>query len=137
MIDQDAEARQRIAARIREARQMAGLSQAQVAHVLGLSRPSISEIESGGRRVGALELSRLANAFDVSVPWLLGESEGGGAVDDPRLRLAARELSKLKPEELDRLLSLLSRMRRVHTDDLQASLPESPTPERGGSEGVD
>jgi hypothetical protein len=32
-------------------------------------------------------------------------------VDDPRLQLAARELSKLKNEDLDRLLKLLASMR--------------------------
>lgn len=135
MSARDTNAQTRIAARIREARQMAGLSQAQVAHILGLSRPSVSEIESGNRRVSAVELSRLANAFDVSATWLLGEAEAGGAMDDPKLRLAARELSKLKPEELERLISLLSRMRRVDAEDLRASPPGPPR--ESGSEGVD
>lgn len=105
-----------VAERIREARKLAGLSQKQVADILGLHRPSVSEMEAGNRRVTAVELSRLAEIFDVSVPWLLGDvpDELGG--DDPRVQLAARELSKLKPEDLDRLLSLLSKMREG-TDD--------------------
>ena len=39
-----------IASRLREARRMAGLSQAQVAKMLGLHRPSITESEAGNRR---------------------------------------------------------------------------------------
>ena len=137
MTDPEMEARMRVASRIREARQLAGLSQAQVARVLGLHRPSVSEIEAGSRKVSALELGRLATTFDVSVAWLLGEPEGDPHADDPKLRLAARELSKLKPEELDRLLSLLSRMRRVHTEDVQTTSEEDSEPRRIRGEGVD
>ncbi len=109
---QDSARRAQIAARIREARTMAGLSQGQVARMLGLHRPSISEIEAGNRRVTAEELARMAEMFDVSVAWLLGEAPDKIAANDPRLELAARELGKLKPADLDRLLALLAAMRR-------------------------
>ena len=49
--------RQIIASRVREARRLAGLSQGQVAKMLGLQRPSVSEIEAGNRAVAAEELS--------------------------------------------------------------------------------
>ena len=97
--------------RLREARKMAGLSQGQVAQMLGLHRPSITEIEAGNRRVSAQELVQLAEIYDVSTSWLLSETPDVVAADDPRLALAARELTKLKPEELDRLLRLLAAMR--------------------------
>lgn len=100
-----------IAARIREARNMAGLSQAQIAKMLGLHRPSISEIEAGNRNVSAEEISRLAEIYDVSVSWLLGEGAEKIDLHDDRLQLAARELEKLKPEDLDRLLKILASMR--------------------------
>ena len=38
-----------IASRLRSAREMAGLSQGQVAKMLGMHRPTISEIEAGRR----------------------------------------------------------------------------------------
>ena len=100
-----------IASRIREARRAAGLSQGQVAKLLGLQRPSISEIEAGNRRVSGDEIIQLAQLFDVSPEWLLGN--GADRVDprDTKLQLAARELAKLKPEDLDRLLTLLASMR--------------------------
>jgi transcriptional regulator with XRE-family HTH domain len=101
--------RMAIASRLKTAREQAGLSQGQVAKILGLHRPSVSEIEAGRRSVAAEELVTLAKTYGVSVDWLTG-------VDTPdperdRLELAARELSKLKKKDLDRLLQLLTSLR--------------------------
>ena len=59
----------------------------------------------------AKELSTFASTYDVTVAWLVGDSPEQLQTDDPRLQLAARELSKLKPDDLDRLLRLLASMR--------------------------
>lgn len=109
---QDAK-RAAIAARLREARKAAGLSQGQVAKLLQMHRPTITEIEAGNRRVSAEELSTFASTYDVTVAWLVGDSAEQLQTDDPRLQLAARELSKLKPDDLDRLLRLLASMRNA------------------------
>src|SRR5207247_8401296 len=90
-----------VASRIREARKAAGLSQGQVARLLGLQRPSVSEIEAGNRRVSADEIGRLAELFEVRASWLLGEGAEKADPHDARLHLAARELAKLKPEDLE------------------------------------
>jgi transcriptional regulator with XRE-family HTH domain len=111
MTELDAAKRGQLAERLREARKLAGLSQGNVANMLGLHRPSVSEIEAGNRRVSADELARFAEIYDVSIVWLLGEAPETIDVQDPRLELAARELSKLKPEDLERLLKLLAAMR--------------------------
>jgi transcriptional regulator with XRE-family HTH domain len=111
MSENEAECRAVIAERIREARKMAGLSQGQVAKLMGLHRPSISEIEAGNRRISADELKQLAGLLDVSVAWLVGDAPETVETDDPRVQLAARELKKLKPKDLDRLLRLLASMR--------------------------
>jgi transcriptional regulator with XRE-family HTH domain len=103
--------RQIIASRIREARRLAGLSQGQVAKMLGLQRPSVTEMESGNRAVAAEELAKLAELFDVSVAWLLGEGAKQLDAQGDRLQLAARELQKLKPKDLERLLTILASMR--------------------------
>jgi transcriptional regulator with XRE-family HTH domain len=100
-----------IATRIREARKMAGLSQAQVAKILELPRPSITDMESGNRKVTAEEISVLAELYDVSASWLLGEGATKVDAHDDKLQLAARELQKLKPDDLDRLLTLLASRR--------------------------
>ena len=105
------ERRAEIAARIRDARKLAGLSQGQVAEFLGLHRPSISEIEAGNRRVLAEELARLAELFDVSVAWLAAERPAKLDQNDAKLELAARELRKMKPDHLDRLLTILASLK--------------------------
>ena len=108
-----------IGERLREARKLAGLSQGHVAKILGLHRPSISEIEAGNRRVSAEELARLAEIYDVGVDWLIGNGPGTLDAQDPRLELAARELAKLKPDDLERLLRLLATMRHDHPPEPQ------------------
>lgn len=104
------EQRLAIAARLKESRKMAGLSQGQVAKLLGLHRPAISEIEAGNRRVSAQELRQLCEIYEVDTNWVLGTKDEMADPDDPRLELAARELAKLKPNDLNRLLKLISAM---------------------------
>ncbi len=99
-----------IATRLRAAREQAGLSQGQVANLLGLQRPSISEIEAGRRKVSAEEVTRFAEIYNVSVSWLMEERS---EVSDPAVELAARELSKLKKEDLDTVLNVLRTFRKA------------------------
>lgn len=99
-----------IGERLRMAREQAGLSQGQVARLLGMHRPTISEIEAGRRRVTAEELVTFAKTYEASVEWLSGADPVDDGTND-RVRLAARELSKLKPEDLDRVMGLLAKMR--------------------------
>lgn len=103
--------RRAIAVRLRHARGLAGLSQSQVARLLGLARPAISEIEAGRRRVAAEELSALAGIYRVDPTWLAEGQEPGGAQVNDRVSLAARELAKLRPEDLSRVLDLLAALR--------------------------
>ena len=53
--------------RLRAAREAAGLSQGQVAKLMDMHRPSISEMEAGKRRITAEELARLADLYDTKV----------------------------------------------------------------------
>ncbi|MGH9888463.1 MAG: helix-turn-helix domain-containing protein, partial [bacterium] len=59
-----------VAARLREARKLAGLSQQQTATLLGLHRPTISEIEAGRRKVSAEELRDFSKLYEIGVDWL-------------------------------------------------------------------
>ncbi len=105
----DREKRRSVAGRLREARKLAGLSQAQVAELMKLHRPTVSEIEAGRRGVPSEELSALASLYGVSTAWLLGETQ-----DDKQslsALVAARELEKMKPEDLDRLIEIISAIR--------------------------
>lgn len=95
--------------RVREARKLAGLSQGQLAKILGLHRPSVSEIEAGNRNVTADELKKIAETCEVTVSWLMGDTADER---ENQLKLAARELSKLKPDDFKRLMTLLASLRR-------------------------
>ena len=94
--------------RLRLAREQAGLSQGQVAKLMDYHRPTISEIEAGRRKVSGEEISIFARHYGVSSSWLMDETQKQDAV----VELAARELSKLRKEDLDTMLRLLKSMSR-------------------------
>ena len=93
--------------RLKMARKMSGLSQTQIAKILGLKRPAISEIEAGRRKVSTEEIAIFADTYDVDVSWLLNMRSGTKDETQAKYELAAREINKLKPEDADRLLNLL------------------------------
>ena len=53
--------------RIRSAREACRLTQEQVAEHLGVSRPTVAQLEAGNRSVSSLELDRLAHLFGRDV----------------------------------------------------------------------
>ena len=110
MIERE-EKRKAIASRLRLSREMAGLTQGQVAKSLDWHRPTVSEIEAGRRRVSAEELTTLAEMYGVNVPWIVGEKDEGSSLAADRVTLAARELSKLREEDLDRVIQLVQALR--------------------------
>lgn len=103
--------RRQIGKRLQEARKLAGLSQMQVAKLLDIPRPSVSEMEAGNRRVSADELKTLCDTYEVSLDWVLGNRPDAVSPDDQRLQLAARELAKLQPEEINKLLRLFAALK--------------------------
>lgn len=103
-------ARKELGQRLRVAREQAGLSQGQVAAKLGMHRPTVTEIEAGNRKVSAEELTSFAELYDVGLAWL---ARGSKDVADPAVELAARELAKLKKEDLDTVLHLLRTLKRT------------------------
>jgi transcriptional regulator with XRE-family HTH domain len=99
-----------IAARLVLARKQSGLSQAQLARLMKLHRPSISEMEAGRRNVSVEELTALAKLYSVSVSWLACEDSDKPDVNRDKLELAARKLAGLKKQDLDKILDLLRAM---------------------------
>ena len=60
-----------IGQRIKAFRKAVGMSQQKLAELLGISRPSVSQIENGSRKVSAEELKKLADIFNTSADNLL------------------------------------------------------------------
>jgi transcriptional regulator with XRE-family HTH domain len=105
-----------LAKRLREAREYLGLSQEYVAQQTGISRPAISEIEGGNRKVDSLELKRFSKLYGRPIEYLLGENVGEegeiaiGAGADPiegKLRAMTRGLKAEDREEILRFVEYL------------------------------
>ncbi len=97
-----------IGARLKNAREAAGLTQQQVAKLLELPRPAISEMESESRTVSVGELKQLAEHYKVSLQWLTGEPGDG----DERIKIAARKLSALRDEDIDMVMRIVDSFRK-------------------------
>ncbi|HMK16850.1 MAG TPA: helix-turn-helix transcriptional regulator [Chitinophagaceae bacterium] len=97
--------REKIAARLKEARILAGLSQAHAADKLGLQRPAISEIEAGKRKVSAEEIIQFANLYKVDTSWLLLKENDAQITEE--FKFAARELGKLSKKDIEKVLHVL------------------------------
>lgn len=67
--------RKALGRRVREARELAGLSQQAAAETLGLPRTAVTQIEAGNRSVSTLELSQLAGLLRRPVGWFLRDTE--------------------------------------------------------------
>lgn len=97
-----------IGARLKNAREAAGLTQQQIAKLLELPRPAISEMESETRTVSVGELKQLAKYYKVSLQWLTGEPVDG----DEKIKIAARRLSALREEDIEMVMRIVDSFRR-------------------------
>lgn len=105
-----------LATRLRIAREQAGLSQGQVAAMLELHRPSVSEMEAGRRRVSVEELVQLADIYGVDINWLTGHEDETTDEYRAKVELAARGLAKMRPEDIDHILDLLKSLQKYNAE---------------------
>ncbi len=98
--DSTDEQRLLLAQRLREAREYVGLSQEDVAAALGISRPAVTNIEAGTRKVEAVELDKLSQLYGKTVQYFLtGESQG----QDTRVVFLARATHGLSDRDFEEL----------------------------------
>lgn len=97
-----------IGARLKQAREAAGLTQEQIARLLQLPRPAISEMEAETRTVSVGELKQLAEHYKVSLQWLAGETEQR----DEKIKMAARKLNALRDEDIETVIRIVDSFRR-------------------------
>lgn len=77
------EALKEIAVRVRQRRAERGLTQEELAHLAGVSKSFVSEIEAGTRGASGLKYLALAEALEVEVQWLLTGREKPVAQTQP------------------------------------------------------
>lgn len=63
-----------VSRRLREARELASISQSEAAEALGLPRTAVTQVERGNRAISTLELARLAELYRRPVGWFLAEA---------------------------------------------------------------
>ena len=94
--------------RLNEARKYLKLSQEIVARQMHLSRPTISAIESGQRKVTAEELAGFSKLYGVSVDELMyGKTSG-----DAQVEMFARAFSELSDMDRKEIMNLIDFKRR-------------------------
>jgi transcriptional regulator with XRE-family HTH domain len=106
--DDEAE-RRRLGEKLRQAREYVGFSQDEVATFLKVPRTAVTNIESGQRKVEALELKRLAELYRQPVGHFTGEDEASSSLpaDVALLARQAAKLSVKDREELGRFAEFL------------------------------
>lgn len=103
------DARKTLGERLREAREYLGFSQEEVATYLQVSRSALSNIESGQRKVDALELKKLASLYKRPVGHFTDEETEDASYGEDIAHLArkASELSADDRAELGRFADFL------------------------------
>jgi transcriptional regulator with XRE-family HTH domain len=97
-----------LGARLRSSREYLGLSQEEVAEHMGLSRPAISNVEAGKRKVSTEELTRFAELYRRPYEYFLGqEAELPQDETTGALFRAARDLSEGDKEQVLRFAEFL------------------------------
>lgn len=93
--------REKIAAKLKEAREYLGLSQQEVAEAMKLPRSAISLVETAQRGVESVELKAFAKLYQRPVGFFTGEEAVpmGGEV-----AMLAKQVAKLSPQDRDELL---------------------------------
>ena len=100
-----------IGKRLKEARNKAGIFQADAAKALGLSRPTLSAIEAGKRQVMAEDIKVLAELYGVDTNELLyNKSE----LDQRKQRLLAyhQMYSSLTKEQQARVIDFMEHTKK-------------------------
>jgi len=100
--DEDAAERRRLGDRLKEARKYLGLRQEEVATYLKIPRTALTDIESGQRRVEAIELSRLARLYRQPVAFFTGEDVASASLPIDVVHIA-RQVADLSQQDRDEL----------------------------------
>jgi transcriptional regulator with XRE-family HTH domain len=101
--------RKTLGERLRDAREYLGFSQEEISTYIAVPRSALSLIETGQRKVDALELKRLAELYKRPVGYFTGEEleEVAFGADVKHLARKVSELSQDDREELSRFADFL------------------------------
>lgn len=89
---------------IKELRKKAGIQQKELAIIIGVSRPTVSEWESGKKDPSGTRLKKLAEYFDVDELTVLGINQTTQSEQNPKISLVARGMEDMTEEEQERFI---------------------------------
>lgn len=92
----------KLGTRLKKAREYLGLTQEDVAKLMGVSRVVITNIESGTRKVSAEELSKFSKIYGWSMEELLD-----GEKKEENIPMFARTFNELSKEDQDEIVNLI------------------------------
>lgn len=111
--------------RLRRRRRLLGLTQNQVAEVVGIRFQQIQKYECGANRISAARLWQLSEALDVPVSYFydgLGEYQPRREREQPEARGAGETLARKETQDLIRAYYQLGERPRRRLLDLAKSL---------------
>ena len=95
--------------RYKEARLNKGMSQEEVARLLGITQQAYANYERGARKPDPDTLNKIADVFEVTTDYLLGR-------DEPRVALSRPggydDLSEEEREQIDQLIELFRKKKK-------------------------
>ena len=106
-----------LSTRLKEAREYCGFTQEEVAAHLGLPRTAISLMESGARRVEAMELQRLARLYQMNMESLTGPDQESPSPEPESVRLVARAAAELSVTDRREVLRFAQFLRSRKSDE--------------------
>ena len=97
--------------RLKEAREYLGLTQEDVAKLMGVSRVIITNIEAGTRKVSAEELSKFSKIYG----WTMEELMEGEKAETEAVQMFARTFNELSDEDQNEILNLI-KFKKMYKD---------------------
>ena len=97
--------------RLKEAREYLGLTQEDVAKLMGVSREIITNIEAGTRKVSAEELSKFSKIYG----WTMEELMEGEIAETETVQMFARTFNELSDEDQNEILNLI-KFKKMYKD---------------------
>ncbi|MDD2235353.1 MAG: helix-turn-helix transcriptional regulator [Desulfitobacteriaceae bacterium] len=100
--------------RLKMLRRKMNLTQKELGEKIGLSNKTISNYEKRDRQPDNETLLKLANFFDVSVSYLLGETDNPKLLDDTIVLLTDKDLKHMQEETREMVYSIIDTIKRKH-----------------------
>jgi transcriptional regulator with XRE-family HTH domain len=100
-----------VGSRLRQRRMLLGISQEQLAEMLGLTFQQVQKYERGTNRVSASRLFQLARALDTPITWFFDEMESDrGAAEREKAAGSAEDNDPMSRRETLELVRVYSRI---------------------------